>query len=43
MFSISDLMLAVNRFRRPFKYHRFSLAFYYGGQFLIALSPAFFG
>ena len=43
LFWISDLMLAVNRFRRPFKYHRLSLAFYYGGQLLIALSPAFFG
>jgi len=43
LFWISDLMLAVNRFRRPFKYHRLSLAFYYGGQLIIALSPAFFG
>jgi alkylglycerol monooxygenase len=42
LFWISDLMLAVNRFRRPFKYHRIGLAFYYGGQLLIALSPAFF-
>lgn len=43
LFWISDLMLAVNRFRRPFEYHRIGLAFYYGGQLLIALSPAFFG
>ncbi len=43
LFWISDVILAVNRFRRPFKYHRLSLAFYYGGQLLIALSPAFFG
>jgi uncharacterized membrane protein YhhN len=42
LFWISDLILAVNRFRRPFKYHRLNLAFYYGGQLLIALSPAFF-
>ena len=42
LFWISDLILAVNRFGRPFKYHRISLAFYYGGQLLIALSPAFF-
>jgi uncharacterized membrane protein YhhN len=41
-FWISDLMLAVNRFRRPFEYHRLSLAFYYGGQLLIALSPSTF-
>jgi len=43
LFWISDLMLAVNRFRRPFRYHRLSLAFYYGGQLFIALSPAYFG
>lgn len=43
LFWISDLMLAVNRFRRPFRAHRLSLAFYYGGQLLIALSPAYFG
>jgi uncharacterized membrane protein YhhN len=42
LFWISDLMLAVNRFRRPFEYHRLGLAFYYGGQLLIALSPAYF-
>lgn len=42
LFWISDLMLAVNRFRRPLKYHRLGLAFYYGGQLLIALSPAYF-
>lgn len=41
LFWISDLMLAVNRFRRPFKHHHLSLAFYYGGQLLIALSPAY--
>ena len=43
LFWISDLMLAVNRFRRPFRTHRLGLAFYYGGQLLIALSPAYFG
>jgi len=43
LFWLSDLMLAVNRFRRPFRYHRLSLALYYGGQLLIALSPAYFG
>ncbi len=42
LFWLSDLMLAVNRFRRPFRYHRLSLALYYGGQLLIALSPAYF-
>lgn len=43
LFWLSDLILAVNRFRRPFKYHRFNLAFYYAGQLLIALSPSYFG
>lgn len=42
LFWISDLMLGINRFGRPFKYHRLSLAFYYGGQLLIALSPSYF-
>lgn len=42
LFWISDLILGVNRFRRPFRYHRISLAFYYGGQLLIALSASFF-
>jgi len=42
LFWISDLILAVNRFRHPFRYNRISLAFYYGGQLLIALSPSFF-
>jgi uncharacterized membrane protein YhhN len=43
LFWLSDLVLAVNRFRRPLKRHRLSLALYYGGQLLIALSPACFG
>ena len=38
LFYISDLILAINKFRKPFKYHRISLAFYYSGQLLIALS-----
>jgi len=38
LFYISDFMLAVNRFRWSFKYNRISLAFYYSGQLLIALS-----
>ena len=41
LFWVSDLILAIARFRRPFRYHRFSLAFYYAGQLCIALSPAF--
>jgi len=42
LFWLSDLVLAVNRFRRPFKLNRLGLYLYYGGQLLIALSPAFF-
>ena len=42
LFYVSDLLLAVNRFKKPFKYHRISLAFYYCGQLLIALSTGFF-
>jgi uncharacterized membrane protein YhhN len=42
LFWISDLILGVNRFRRPFRYHRISLGFYYSGQLLIALSASLF-
>lgn len=42
LFYISDIMLALNRFWRPWKYTRLSLAFYYGGQVLIALSASYF-
>jgi len=42
LFFISDLLLAVNKFRRPFRCHRISLAFYYSGQLAIALSTIFF-
>ncbi len=38
LFYISDVILAWNRFYKPFKYHRFSLLFYYSGQFLIISS-----
>jgi uncharacterized membrane protein YhhN len=43
LFWISDLMLGINRFRRPFSWNRISLAFYVGGQLLIALSAAYLG
>jgi uncharacterized membrane protein YhhN len=43
LFWISDLALAIVRFRQPFRYHRASLAAYYAGQLLIALSASFFG
>ncbi len=38
LFYISDLILALNRFWKPWKYSRISLAFYYAGQLFIALS-----
>jgi uncharacterized membrane protein YhhN len=43
LFWISDLILAIVRFRQPFRHHRLSLAAYYAGQLLIALSASFFG
>jgi uncharacterized membrane protein YhhN len=42
-FYASDVVLAVHRFRRPWRYGRINLAFYYVGQVLIALSASFFG
>jgi uncharacterized membrane protein YhhN len=42
LFWLSDLVLAVNRFRRPFEANRLSLFLYFGGQLLIALSPSYF-
>ena len=42
LFMASDLVLATNRFRHPFRVHRLSLFLYYGGQLLIALSPSYF-
>jgi uncharacterized membrane protein YhhN len=43
LFYISDVILAANRFWRPWKYQRISLAFYYSGQMLIALAASYFG
>ena len=40
LFYFSDIILAINRFKKPLRYNRFSLAFYYAGQFLIAASTA---
>ncbi|HSJ52603.1 MAG TPA: lysoplasmalogenase [Anaerolineae bacterium] len=42
LFWLSDLVLAVNRFRRPFEANRLGLFLYFGGQLLIALSPSYF-
>jgi len=41
-FYISDVILALCRFRSPWRYRRISLAFYYGGQLLIALAATCF-
>lgn len=38
LFYLSDVILAINRFRAPFKLNRISLAFYFSGQLLIAFS-----
>ena len=40
LFYFSDVILAANRFWKPFKYHRLSLALYYAGQFLIAAAAS---
>lgn len=42
LFWLSDLVLAINRFRHPFEYNRLSLYLYYAGQLLIALSAHYF-
>jgi uncharacterized membrane protein YhhN len=43
LFWLSDLLLAVNRFRHPFAANRLGLFLYFAGQLLIALSPSYFG
>jgi hypothetical protein len=42
LFYVSDVILALHRFRFSWKYGRINLAFYYAGQALIALSASFF-
>jgi uncharacterized membrane protein YhhN len=42
LFWLSDLMLAINRFRKPLRKEPLGLFLYYGGQLLIALSPSYF-
>ncbi len=42
LFYLSDVILAANRFWKPWRYHRISLALYYAGQLLIALSAGYF-
>ncbi len=38
LFYVSDIILAANRYWKEWRYNRISLAFYYSGQLLIALS-----
>jgi len=42
LFYLSDVILAANRFWKPWRYHHASLALYYSGQFLIALAASYF-
>ena len=42
LFYFSDMILALNRFWKPWKYHRIGLALYYGGQLLLALAANYF-
>jgi uncharacterized membrane protein YhhN len=42
LFYISDVILAVSRFRTRYRYNRISLAFYYSGQALLMMSAGFF-
>jgi uncharacterized membrane protein YhhN len=42
LFYFSDVVLAANRFWRPWKYHRASLSLYYSGQLLLALAASCF-
>jgi len=42
LFYVSDVLLALNRFWKPWRYNRISLVFYYCGQLLIALAAAYF-
>jgi uncharacterized membrane protein YhhN len=42
LFYLSDVILAANRFWRPWRCDRVSLAFYYAGQLLIALAASYF-
>ena len=40
LFFISDVILSANRFWRPWRYERISLAFYFSGQCCLALAVA---
>jgi uncharacterized membrane protein YhhN len=42
LFYFSDVILAANKFWKPWRYNRISLVFYFSGQFLIALAASYF-
>ncbi len=42
LFYFSDVILAANRFWKPWRYHSVGLALYYSGQLLIALAASYF-
>jgi len=42
LFYLSDVILAANRFWKPWRYRRVGLISYYIGQFLIALAASYF-
>lgn len=42
LFFVSDLILAADRFWKPWKYNRIGLFFYYSGQLLLAMSASYF-
>jgi len=42
LFYFSDVVLAANRFWKPWRFHRVNLVFYYSGQCLIALAASYF-
>jgi uncharacterized membrane protein YhhN len=42
LFYVSDVILALHKFRFAWRYGRINLAFYYAGQALLALSASFF-
>lgn len=42
LFYLSDMILAANRFWKPWRFHHWSLALYYAGQFLLAVAASYF-
>ena len=42
LFYVSDVMLSLARYVKPYRYNRISLAFYYGGLYLITIAASYF-